>query len=292
MQSYEPSAYTTEHTHLLETIAGQAVVAIENARLYDESRRYAAELEQRVVERTGELSQRRAELQAANTQLRQMDQWRRQFLITVSHELRTLLTNIIAYLDLLERGNPERRPHYLTTLHGQAAALHTLTEDLLMMAQLEPGKVRPEPIPLDVGQVAAALVRDRAAMAAERGVVLRVEVAADLPALMADPRLLRQALINLIADAVEETPHRGTIAVRAGSHEYDGGGWIALSVGPEGAERETFRVSETLKVLPEASGLRQAICAEIVRAHDGRMSVTQVAGQGRVFTLWLPVGGV
>jgi GAF domain-containing protein len=242
MQSYQPNAYTTEHIHLLETIAGQAAVAIENARLYDETRRHAAELEQRVVERTGELSQRRAELQAANTQLRQMDQWRRQFLVNVSHELRTLLTNIIAYLDLLERGNPERRPHYMATLHGQAAALHTLTEDLLMMAQLEPGKVRPEPVPLDVGQLVAALVRDRAGMAAERGVVLRVEVAADLPALMADPRLLRQALINLIADVVEETPRRGTITVRAGSHEHDAGRWIALNVGQAGAGEATFRV--------------------------------------------------
>jgi len=51
MQSYQPNAYTTEHIHLLETIAGQAAVAVENARLYDETRRYAAELEQRVVER-------------------------------------------------------------------------------------------------------------------------------------------------------------------------------------------------------------------------------------------------
>jgi GAF domain-containing protein len=99
-------AFPAEQVAIARQVADQLALAIQQARLREQVQRHTAELEQRVAERTAELAETAARLQAANEQLKELDQLKSQFVSNVSHELRTPLTNIKAYLHLLEHGKP------------------------------------------------------------------------------------------------------------------------------------------------------------------------------------------
>ena len=108
--SAQPGFFSMVHAERLQAFADQAAIAIANARLYDQVQHYADELEQRVAERTRDLNNAYERLQA-------LDQMKDQFVSSVSHELRTPIANIQLYLNLLDKGKPEKR----SDLRGNAA---------------------------------------------------------------------------------------------------------------------------------------------------------------------------
>jgi PAS domain S-box-containing protein len=213
VQSNRPHAFSAEDRRLLEALAAPIGVAMENARLYTEVRRHAAGLEQRVAERTAELTQREAALRAANEKLKELDRLKSQFISNVSHELRTPLTNIKTSLWLFERGKPEKRAYYLATIGRESELLHRLIEDLLQLSRLDLGKAQPAFEMVNLDHLVGTLVEDRTALFAERGLTLRAELAADLPPVRADPKMLIQVLTNLMTNAMNYTPAGGTVTV-------------------------------------------------------------------------------
>jgi len=275
LDSATPGFYTEAHAERLQAFADQAAVAIENARLYQAARDHATALEEAVARRT-------AELQQANERLRELDRLKGQFMQQASHELRTPLTNVKTSAWLLEHGKPEKRGYYLATLQRDADVLHGLIEDLITTMTLDLGRMRPALRPVDIGPIADRAAKSRAQLLADRGLSLHLAVAPDLPPALADPRLLTQALANLIADAADRSPHAAQIAVEC-----------RLQTEPESAtEWVTVSVCETSETPASAAGagLRLAICEELARQHRGKLTVAGQPGQGRVTTLWLPKG--
>ena len=96
----------------------------------DEIRRLNEDLEQRVVERTRELAE-------ANARLTELDQLKSKFVSDVSHELRTPIANLKLYIDLLERGKPEKQTHYVAVLQQQVHRVAALVDDILDLSRLE-----------------------------------------------------------------------------------------------------------------------------------------------------------
>jgi PAS domain S-box-containing protein len=208
---------------LLKGLADQAALAIANARLHDEVRRHAAELEQKVAERTAELTQRETALRVANEQLQQLSRLKSEFVSNVSHELRTPLANIMTYLWLLDHGKPDKRVQYMETLNREAELLKCLIEDLLHLSRLDLSKTQPALAPMDVNRLVTLLVGDRSTLFADRGLTLEAHTAPHLPLIQADEKMLIQVLTNLMTNAMNYTPAGGAVTVST-RREWESGG--------------------------------------------------------------------
>jgi signal transduction histidine kinase len=204
--------FTDADLRLLELFAAQAAVAVENARLYDEAKGHAAELEARVRERTAELDAARRAAEAASLH-------KSSFLANMSHELRTPLNSILGFSQLLQEQTKEvlstKQTRFLTNIYSSGGHLLTLINDILDLSKVEAGKITLERVPLAVAEILEDLLVIARGLANQKGQTLQVEIAPDLPALPADPVRFKQIFFNLVSNAVKFTPEGGTITVAA-----------------------------------------------------------------------------
>ncbi len=260
-----------------------------------------------------ELSAANEAAEAANRQLKELNQLKNQFVSNVSHELRTPLTNIKTYLSLLKDGKPEKRDRYLATLKREADRLQSLIEDLLQLSRLDQGKAMPALQPLDVNAIVTVLAEDRSALFSSRNLDLEVHTAPALPTVLADRNMLVQVLTNLMTNAMNYTPSGGRVAVSTGLRRPARGEgnrdpamiiddtqrpMVVLLVADTGpgisdADRahlfdRFFRGEAAGKSGAPGTGLGLAICQEIVSLHGGHITVESQVGQGSCFTVWLP----
>jgi signal transduction histidine kinase len=251
---------------------------------------YADELEQRVAERTHELSD-------AYERLKALDQVKDQFVSRVSHELRTPIANIQLYLSLLDRGKPEKRADYMQTLRQEAVRLNKMIEDLLYISHLDMGKTEFHFAPTDINRLAATLVVERKPEALERGLTLQQTLHANLPPVHADLTLVMQALSNLLSNALNFTPRGGTVTCSTESCRYADRDWVTIKVtdtGPGIAADELPHLGERFyrgraarNYRAPGTGLGLAIAKEIIDRHGGRLTIDSEVGQGASFRIWL-----
>ncbi|MCX6032849.1 MAG: GAF domain-containing protein [Chloroflexi bacterium] len=282
---------TPEEVRLLVSVAEMTGNALDRAQVMDT-------LEQRVAERTVELSRREAELQTANARLADLERLKSQFLANASHELRTPLTNIKAYLDLLERGRPEKRDRYMTVLKRETDMLHLLIENLLNVAELDFGRAQPRLTQVHLNQLLETLRGTCNLLVADRALFLQLILAPDLPQLMADVRMLRQVITNLVSYANDQSPSGETLTLQTQGQQDAEGDWVILSVSgkwlsmaPALSGQGSAEVNRSQTIMPGA-GLRLSICQEIVARLGGRIT-TEVGedSQGRL-RVWLPAAPV
>lgn len=256
-------------------------------RLEAEQRKLVETLEQRVADRTRELSE-------ANVRLQDLDRLKDQFISNVSHDLRTPLTSIKLYLGLLETGKPEKRAHYFAALRREADRLQTLIEDLLELSRLDQGALAVDLQPIDLAATLQSLIDDRVPLARARGLTLDYQPARDLPLIRSDAALIVQVASNLIANAINYTPAGGSICIDAQPDHNgvvfsvrDSGAGISESDLPHLFER-FYRGEAARQSQISGTGLGLAICKEIVERLNGRLLVDSQIGQGATFTVWLP----
>ncbi|MCJ7514010.1 MAG: GAF domain-containing protein [Anaerolineales bacterium] len=282
---------TVSDLRLLTLFADQLSIAIENAALYDRLRQYTSQLENMVAERTAKLAEA---LQAA----READQLKTRFVADVSHELRTPLTNIRLYLELLATAQGEKAQEYRKTLNRETDRLVDLIEDLLSISRLDAGTAAMTRRPVDLNIMARSLVDDRRRLLADHSIELLFEPQADLPVVYVDEHMLNQVMANLLTNAMNYTPEGGSIRVATRLVPGEADSWITLTVADTGTGilpdeqprvfERFFRGTASRQLGVPGTGLGLAICQEILRRHQGRITLESAPGMGTAFTIWLP----
>ncbi|MFD4676177.1 sensor histidine kinase [Lentzea sp. NPDC058450] len=236
----------------------------------------------------GEIGQLAKSFNSMSEKLAETERQRQAMVSDVAHELRTPLGNITGWLEATQDGLAEPDPHLIGMLLEESLLLQRLVDDLHDLAQADAGTLRlhPEPIALDdvVDQVVNAQQN--------REILLRAETT---PVhLSADPVRLRQALGNLVANAVRYTPPGGEVVVRLFQWQdrailevADTGTGIAPEDVPHVFDR-FWRADKSRSRRTGGSGLGLAITRHLVEAHGGTVSVTSTLGEGSTFRISLP----
>ncbi len=270
----EAGSFSPEVVNLLQTFAAQSVLAIQNARLFQE------------------IEDKSQQLEVANRH-------KSEFLANMSHELRTPLNAIIGFSEvLLERmfGEVnEKQAEYLQDVLSSGRHLLSLINDILDLSKIEAGRMELELATFDLPMAVAnalTLVQERAS---RHGVTLDLSVDKGLGPVVADERKFKQILLNLLSNAVKFTPEGGRISVKA----MPADGFVEISVSdtgigiaPEDQEAifEEFRqVGTDYARKREGTGLGLTLTRKFVEMHGGKIWVKSEVGKGSTFTFTLPM---
>ena len=268
----EPDAFDDQQIALVQGFAAQAVIAIENVRLFRA------------------LEQKSRELEVAS-------QHKSEFLANMSHELRTPLNAIIGFSEVLSERMfgelNEKQEEYLKDIYASGMHLLSLINDILDLSKIEAGRMELELMDFDLPAAldsALTLVRQRAA---RRGISLDSNVDERLGQIQADERKIRQVVLNLLSNAIKFTPEGGRIEV--GAVPRDGSVEVSVSdtgigIAPEDQEAvfEEFRQVGTAEKKAEGTGLGLTLCRKFIELHGGRIWVKSQVGAGSTFGFTIP----
>jgi signal transduction histidine kinase/HAMP domain-containing protein len=273
VQSTDEEGVDRDDVSVLQNVASQITIALENARAY------AAERD--AVER-----------------LKGLDQSKRRFLSNMSHEFRTPLTNILGFSRLMLKGisGPltDQQREDLHIVYQDSQHLLGLINDLLDISHIEAGLMELEFQEVDLPQLIHSVMATVSALVRDREVELHQEIAPDIPKVQADMARIRQVLLRLLANAAKFT-EEGTITVRA--WPTDGEVRVSVSdtgvgIQPEDRERIFRRFEQgTMENgrRPDGAGLGLALSKEFVEMHGGKIWVESEFGKGSTFTFSLPL---
>jgi signal transduction histidine kinase len=243
-----------------------------------------------------DLRRARDELMAARDVAIAADKAKTQFFSNMSHELRTPLNAIIGFAELLAHDVfAPKRVEYAKLIHSSGEHLLSLVNDLLDLARIEAGRFELKCEFVNIPTLVAECCETVAPQARARHLHIESVVAPALPFVHADPRALKQILLNLLTNAVKFSVPGGTIDVSA---TRESSGDIALMVrdtgigiAPEDQAKvfERFgQVRHDVAGIEQGSGLGLPIVKGLAEAHGGRVSMTSALGSGTTVTIWLP----
>jgi signal transduction histidine kinase len=236
------------------------------------------------------------------TPLKEVERAKDAFVSNVSHELRTPITSIKLNQSLLAL-NPERQEVYLARQAREIDRLNILIEDLLRLSRLDQSGTELNLAPTNLNTLVEQHVDDRSPLAESRSLTLVAAKKRGLPLVQADGSLIGQALSVLLTNALNYTPPGGTITLTTAARKKGALRWAGFSVsdtGPGIPDEDVphlferfFRGRTGRDSKMPGTGLGLAIAHKIVSRHGGRIEAGRntKAGQGAVFSVWLPVGG-
>ncbi|MET8342906.1 HAMP domain-containing sensor histidine kinase [Streptomyces microflavus] len=225
-----------------------------------------------------------------------LEEQRKAMVSDVAHELRTPLSNIRGWLEAAQDGLADPDPAFVDSLLEEAVQLQHIIDDLQDLAAADAGVLRLHPGPVPVGELLGQVAAAHQARAETAGVTLTV-VAGAAPVLHADPVRLRQAVGNLVSNAVRHTPAGGTVTLRAYG-EGPGPEVVVIEVADTGTGIPAadlpyvfdrfWRAEKSRSRRTGGSGLGLAIVRKLAEAHGGTAGATSTEGKGSAFTLRLP----
>ncbi len=223
-----------------------------------------------------------------------------EFLANMSHELRTPLNSIIVFSEMImherlgEIGNA-KYADYAQDIHGAGNHLLHIINDILDLSKVDAGKLELHEELVDVDHMTAACLSIVRVRAQEKGIAVETRIDPEMPPLLADELRLRQALINLVGNAIKFTPDGGSIIVEASQsvedepflRVIDNGIGIA-SEDIEKAMEPFGQADSALNRRYDGSGLGLPLTKALVELHKGQFEIDSTVGLGTTVTMTFP----
>ncbi len=232
------------------------------------------------------------------TQLKRLDEVRKDFVANVSHELRTPLSILRGYIETL-REHPhtskEEFVRILAVMERHSKRLELLVDDLLSLAQLESTNPNLQLNDIGLSELFAHVVRDWEKTCAEKRLKIVVDLAGDLPSVRADEMRLQEILYNLLDNAVKYSREGGEIHLRAEQRDGEIGFTVSdtgVGIGKDDLPRifeRFYRVDKARSRALGGTGLGLAIVKHIAQLHGGRVEAESEPGRGTTIRVILPV---
>jgi signal transduction histidine kinase len=265
--------FTDKQIELVSTFADQAVIAIENVRLFDE-------------------------IQDKSHQLAEASQHKSQFLANMSHELRTPLNAILGYTELILDGiygeTPEKAQAVLKRVESNGRHLLGLINDVLDLSKIEAGQLKLTLTDYSIKDVVHGVYSALEPLATKKNLNLKVAVPDNVPGAYGDERKLTQVLLNLVGNAIKFTD-QGEVAINVAAEN----GSLSIAIrdtGPGIAPADQARLFEEFQQADNSitkskggTGLGLAISKRIIEMHGGQIILESSVGQGSTFRVALPI---
>ncbi|MGW8953882.1 sensor histidine kinase [Streptomyces sp. NPDC055709] len=222
-----------------------------------------------------------------------LEEQRRAMVGDVAHELRTPLSNIRGWLEAAQDGMAAPDQEFVASLHEEAVLLQHVIDDLQDLAAADAGQLQLRPEPVEIGELLAQVEAAHRARAETAGVRITTDLSRG-DWITGDPVRLRQAVGNLVSNAIRHTPPGGSVTLTY----QRGNGWTAINVAdtgcgiaPEDQPRvfdRFWRVDRSRSRQTGGSGLGLPIARKLAEAHRGTITVHSAPERGTLFTLRLP----
>jgi signal transduction histidine kinase/DNA-binding response OmpR family regulator len=278
LQATEIDAFTQDDIAILQILADQIAVAIDNARSYELS-------------------------QEAVREMREIDRLKSQFLANMSHELRTPLNSIIGFSRVILKGidGPvtDLQNQDLGAIYNSGQHLLGLINDILDLSKIEAGKMELSFEDVNAADLITSVMSTVVGLVKDKPIKLVKNISTDLPVIRADPMRVRQVLLNLLSNASKFT-EEGMITVATSTNSGPTGKpEIMISVTDTGPgisqddQTKLFQPFSQVDASPTrktgGTGLGLSICQHLVQMHGGRIGVQSDIGKGSTFYFTLPV---
>lgn len=283
--------YTSQDLQILEIIANELVIAVQNALRFEEIEEFNVTLQEKVDDATKKLRQ-------TNEKLKQMDETKDEFISMASHQLRTPLTSVKGYLSMVLEGDAgEIKPmqeKLLSQAFTSSQRMVYLIADLLNVSRLRTGKFVIEPIKANLAEIIEGEVQQLKETASSRKLELVYDKPKDFPLLMLDETKVRQVVMNFIDNAIYYTPGGGTITIKL-EDKKDSIEYTVTDTGmgvPKADQQHLFskfyRASNARKARPDGTGLGLFMSKKVVIAQGGAIIFKSKEGEGSTFGFTLP----
>ena len=253
-----------------------------------------------VVKSNDELESLARDLNKMSSQLKEIDQLKKDFLASVTHELKSPLTSLIMYVDLFLEGAAgeltEKAKKFLKIMERSSKRLSRFIDDLLDMAKIERGKMEIKKEPLEILPIVSEIAELIKPQADEKDIEIAMNIPDNLPLVFVDGDRTRQIITNILSNSVKFTPEKGKISVNIQDEKEHFQVSISdtgIGIPPEQIGKifdkfeQVKEVRERVKG-PRGTGLGLAIVKSLVEAQGGKIWVESEVDKGSTFYFTLP----
>lgn len=289
---HKSSHYSERDIKAIDTVADSIVIAIQNALSIQQVKDLNTNLQQRIDDAT-------SELRKSNAQLQRLDEAKDEFISMASHQLRTPLTSVKGYIDMVLEGDAgeidDMQRHLLTEAFSSSERMVHLINDFLNVSRLQTGKFIIEKVPTDMAKLVRQEVDLLEVNARQRQMTFDLKLGKSIPKLMVDEGKIRQVVMNFLDNSLYYSHADTAIVVRLKAKD----GQLELTVKdtgigvPKKEQAQLFtkfyRASNARRQRPDGTGVGLFLAKKVITAHGGHMLFRSEEGKGSTFGFVLPI---